>query len=129
MKIKNGSYTVILKSGKHITFKVETCRKGNLTDKIIISYRTKMSNRLLYKGFGFVDGKLVHFWKRFKELHSTEFIARLQHAIRILQSDVYAAGKAYALETGNCFVCHRELTNPESIEAGIGPECRRKFFM
>lgn len=27
---------------------------------------------------------------------------------------------------GRCCVCSRELTNPESIEAGIGPECSGK---
>lgn len=28
---------------------------------------------------------------------------------------------------GRCCVCSRELTNPESIDLGIGPECRGKM--
>jgi len=35
--------------------------------------------------------------------------------------------KEYGKRTGNCMVCSRELTNPDSIEAGIGPICASKF--
>jgi len=31
-------------------------------------------------------------------------------------------------ESGQCCCCGRELTNPESIELGIGPVCRTKWF-
>lgn len=32
-------------------------------------------------------------------------------------------GRLYAMESGNCWVCGRQLTTLESIEAGIGPVC------
>lgn len=35
--------------------------------------------------------------------------------------------KKFGRETGTCCSCGRELTNPESIEAGIGPICAQKF--
>jgi hypothetical protein len=35
---------------------------------------------------------------------------------------------AYALESGNCARCNRVLTHPESIEFGLGPECREIAF-
>jgi hypothetical protein len=35
--------------------------------------------------------------------------------------------KAYGKETHRCCVCGIELTNPDSIEAGIGPICAGKF--
>lgn len=31
--------------------------------------------------------------------------------------------KAFGVHTGTCMVCGKKLTNPESIEAGIGPVC------
>lgn len=34
----------------------------------------------------------------------------------------------YGKQTGVCSCCGRELTNPESIELGIGPICRAKYF-
>jgi hypothetical protein len=33
----------------------------------------------------------------------------------------------FGLLTGRCGVCNRKLTNPESRERGIGPECLRKI--
>ena len=41
--------------------------------------------------------------------------------------DPLAAAIRYGRETGNCSCCGRELTDPASIEAGIGPVCRDKF--
>lgn len=35
--------------------------------------------------------------------------------------------KAYGRETGVCCVCSAELTNPDSIAAGIGPICAQGF--
>jgi hypothetical protein len=32
---------------------------------------------------------------------------------------------AYVRETGTCGVCHRTLTDPESVALGIGPICRQ----
>lgn len=33
----------------------------------------------------------------------------------------------FGKQWGACFVCGRTLTNPESVEAGIGPYCSAKF--
>lgn len=35
--------------------------------------------------------------------------------------------KAWGQRTGTCCQCYAKLTNPESIELGIGPVCRGKF--
>jgi hypothetical protein len=35
--------------------------------------------------------------------------------------------KEYGRKTGTCYMCSRELTNPVSIENGIGPICASKF--
>lgn len=44
-----------------------------------------------------------------------------------IAADPLAAAVAYGRETGTCSCCARELTNPLSIELGIGPICREKF--
>lgn len=41
--------------------------------------------------------------------------------------DPLTAAIKYGKESGNCSCCGRELTDPTSIEAGIGPVCRDKF--
>jgi hypothetical protein len=37
------------------------------------------------------------------------------------------AAVAYGRTTGSCACCGRELTDPESVERGIGPVCATKF--
>jgi len=41
----------------------------------------------------------------------------------LVASDPAAAARVYGLETGNCCICGRHLTNAESVTAGIGPIC------
>jgi len=42
-------------------------------------------------------------------------------------SDPLTAAVRYGKETGSCSCCGRDLTNPQSIELGIGPICREKY--
>ena len=42
-------------------------------------------------------------------------------------SDPLTAAVRYGKETGSCSCCGRDLTNPDSIAAGIGPICREKY--
>jgi hypothetical protein len=44
----------------------------------------------------------------------------------IEKAGVEAAAKRFGQETGKCYVCNRGLTNKESRDAGIGPECSKK---
>lgn len=44
-----------------------------------------------------------------------------------IEADPKAAAIAYGKATGNCCICSKTLTNPESIAAGIGPVCAGKF--
>lgn len=44
----------------------------------------------------------------------------------IEKAGIEAAAKRFGQETGKCYVCNRGLTNEESREAGIGPECAKK---
>ena len=38
----------------------------------------------------------------------------------------YAERVAKGRATGRCDYCHRDLTDPESVERGIGPKCEKK---
>lgn len=56
-------------------------------------------------------------------------IKNMGEQIRILEKiseDPEAAAALYGHELGKCGICHRTLTNPESIERGIGPVCAGK---
>jgi len=49
-------------------------------------------------------------------------------AIRSCSDDPEAGAIRYGRETGICSCCSRKLTNPLSVEMGIGPVCRENFF-
>ena len=44
-----------------------------------------------------------------------------------LIADPAGTAKAYGLQTGECCICSRELTDKESIARGIGPICAERF--
>lgn len=65
--------------------------------------------------------------------HACEWNARFEYApgiVRKLSEDTAMSldeAKAFGSFYGTCVVCGATLTNPASIEAGIGPVCARKF--
>lgn len=52
--------------------------------------------------------------------------AQLDH-IATVARDPKAAAIAHGHATGNCAICARALSDPESVTRGIGPVCAKKF--
>lgn len=123
--VNDGYYTLVYPNGEHRTLRIKTLKDGNLEGKTIIGYLNGTDNVSQYKYFGFVSEEGLRFWRKFEETESVERRSRILKAYQTLSENPSEAGKTYALHSGNCFVCNRLLTNPESIEAGIGPECRK----
>jgi Family of unknown function (DUF6011) len=44
-----------------------------------------------------------------------------------VMADPASAAIAYGKRWGKCSICNRDLTDPESIERGIGPVCAERF--
>lgn len=51
------------------------------------------------------------------------FTAEMRESLVEANADPVAAAKAYGKLTGRCSVCGRTLTDPNSVEQGIGPVC------
>lgn len=47
--------------------------------------------------------------------------------VTALLEDPETSMKQYGIDTGHCCMCNRELTNKDSIAAGIGPICAGRF--
>lgn len=47
--------------------------------------------------------------------------------VRDAMEDPFKAAVEFGHTTGQCSVCMRPLSNPESVRMGIGPVCRAKF--
>ena len=54
--------------------------------------------------------------------------AEAARAIAMLASNPLEGAVAYGKATKRCSCCARLLTNEESVELGIGPICRGRFF-
>lgn len=119
--ILDGFYTVVF-AGGHRTFRIET-QDADATfapGKQIIAFLGKDAE---FVSFGFVNGRYVNPWRRFQSGYGLV----LDAARFLVGGDMQAAGKMYALRSGNCWRCNRTLTTPESIQAGIGPVCASRL--
>lgn len=56
-----------------------------------------------------------------------EYAPGAVHKLRPETKMTLEQAKHYGRKTGTCIMCFRTLTNPDSIEAGIGPICADKF--
>jgi hypothetical protein len=104
--------------GTHRTFRIRTQKKDAkfAPGERILSLLTGPDNTRSYTQIAFVkDDGSIQLWGRFQQY---------DRLIRVLlEPDYYRTiGFAYHYE-GQCRVCNRLLTTPESIRSGIGPVC------
>jgi len=69
------------------------------------------------------NGVLTVFAQRLRGVTVGEVEARL----RVIDLDPKAAAAAHGQASGNCSVCGRDLTDPQSIAIGLGPICAGRF--
>ena len=125
--IFNGIYTISSPSGQRRTFKINTCKSGNLEGKRILSLLVGSDNNSSYLGFGFVDDNGIKVWRKYSNTDYEKFANCLwEMAANGTDSRFKAMGMELLLE-GRCLICNRRLTTPESIRTGIGPVCSGKI--
>jgi len=59
--------------------------------------------------------------------NDTTMVQALSALLAQDRTEMRAMGYAYALESGNCYICGRTLTVPASILAGVGPTCAGNY--
>lgn len=125
--LKTGYYTIVFpEQNTHRTLRIQRAKYGHFEGKLIISKLTGSDNTSNYTGLAHIenDGSL-RIWQ--KSNLSDAQKRSLTYFLTCILNDATPYGKAYALKSGNCFRCNRLLTNPESIDNGIGPECIKKM--
>lgn len=121
-QIPNGRYTVVLTDDSdYVTLEISPWKSKPGTQ--IASYLRGPDNTSDFEGFGQIAGGAFSVWRRCATGYT-----RQQDAVRILLGadtlDTYTT--AYAMKSGRCSRCGRELTVPASIHQGKGPECAKK---
>lgn len=128
--MKNGIITIHSPRGGHRTFRIRTqpADAKFAPNRQIVAMLTGPDNGTDYTSFGFVVSGDVIVWQSrmgpavgANGLHERSdwevFALMLSH-----RTDFEAHGYRY-LHEATCRRCNRRLTTPESIAAGVGPEC------
>lgn len=139
VNILNGDYT-LSSQGMHLTYKIHTVQRGPLEGKRIIKI---MQGGGVFKGFAFLTASgHVKVWRRFAddENRNERYIVWSHVLLRILREQATptsvqgasnnhplggtADGEQWEVQIATrCRRCNRNLTNPSSIDFGLGPEC------
>lgn len=123
----NGTITIRnSRTGNHRTFRIRTqpANAKFAPGKRIVSLLTGSDNENDYRGFGFVndDGR-IFVWSKFR----SPGVGRVfeTYASMLMEPEKYIASGCEYLWSERCRKCNRRLTDPLSIELGIGPKCCR----
>jgi hypothetical protein len=121
----NATFTIVSKTtGKHFTYKL---RRPSAEKPTFISVMTGGSDEYNYLGIATPDRGAVLTAKSKFQKSSPAYLA-VDYFLRWAASP--AADLPAKLEfyhAGRCGRCGRELTDPVSIERGLGPECAEKL--
>lgn len=108
----------------HQTFRVQRQPEDDsfMPGKVIVAFLSGPDNTANYTSFAHIgEGGELCIWKRFRDDYYLTTVARV-----LLDRDPDSSREAYAIESGRCSLCHRLLTDPDSIERGMGPVCAGK---
>lgn len=120
----HGKATLIGKKNRY-TFKFGKLKDPN--DKIVfVNLLTGPNNETDYQYIGFVNATHTEMKAGFKGNAAHPAYKAMDWFLKALNSNPRKAEQAIFLHEGVCCRCGRTLTNPESIENGIGPECAKK---
>lgn len=123
----NGFYTITSPTGGYRTFRILTqdLKEEFAPGKRIIGMLIGEDNEFDYKDFGFVSDKGIHVWKSQRNDFFLKCATMLWSLSELGDRSPYAkAGVALRLDK-RCLKCNRRLTNPVSLDLGIGPECMK----
>jgi len=122
----NATFTVANKEGVHYTYKI---RKPDESAPYFVKMLTGPNNENDYSYLGIFNpngeaGKVLKLTAK-SRLHDNSTPVRVFRWAAVLLRNKGALPAGYTIQhEGKCCRCGRTLTVPESIEEGIGPECK-----
>lgn len=120
--LPNGLFTLVFPCGTHKTLRVHTQREGPLAGRRIVSLLVGPQNTDDYERVAELiplpPGFFV--WKRFQTTRTADYVELLF----LLARGEKIEGHELMVSI-RCLKCNRVLSDPASIAANLGPECRR----
>lgn len=120
-RMRNGFYTITFPDGSHKTLRVRTSRDHKFAfGKRIVGLLIGPENTSDYEDFAFMfEDKGVVLWKRYRDKKVAEYADLLWYLGTV------GPIEGFQLRADErCLICNRPLTDPVSIDTGIGPICR-----
>jgi hypothetical protein len=117
-RVYNGFFTISNpRTGGHKTYRVHTTKIGGELRRVL-SVLTGPDNTSSYTALAFLtEASELVVWKRYLGTQY-ETLAKVFHAV------VRGSLALPLQESRHCTRCNRLLTDPESIDIGLGPHCR-----
>lgn len=138
--LPSGVFTVVGPHG-HRSFTIERQEASSdfAPGRRLISLLTGPDNEADWTAFGFVSDEPatrypISVWRKFRgeagersdyEKYADLLVAMITRGQRDFRSHDGHKHKYEILLSRRCIRCDRRLTTPESLEAGVGPECRK----
>ena len=121
--VQDGFYTVKFEDGSHVTIRINRVSEKQSRDGRAHRYASYLCgpiNMSDYRRFAVVN---PNGFRVFKSDNFRKQAAALEILMSADANGQTAYGKAYAKQSTRCYRCGKLLTEPESIESGIGPIC------
>ncbi|MHA1220157.1 MAG: DUF6011 domain-containing protein [Candidatus Heimdallarchaeota archaeon] len=123
LKAGRAIFTFANPDNKRYTFQITKSSSGKM---FFISMLTGPDNTSSYTYLGILKNNLeLTKASRFK--YNSQVVKVFNYAIEIIKGERQLLPGYFLEHNGHCGKCGRTLTTPESINAGIGPVCRRKI--
>jgi len=127
----NATFTVTNAEGEHYTFKI---RKPSESKPFYASLVDGLGSNGRFNYIGVFNPtkvasktEVVKLTQKSRFAESSRQVTVLRWALRVIAFNWHLP-EGYAIQhVGRCCCCGRRLTDPESINSGVGPECAKRF--
>lgn len=125
--ITGGKGVVTLKSytGIHHTYSFEAPSQNKSDDNLLFVKTLVNNDTWVYVGM-YKNGKF-QLTKASKYTKDSPIVKGVYYIMKLMYKPGFSDDRMHLFHEGICSVCGRPLTNPESIQIGVGPVCRESI--